>query len=205
MSKIVTGNYQPKYGAPGTNPVIGALSARFVRQVEAMVERITPIPATILDVGCAEGSVARRLAQLTGATVTGFDLPDPAIQAAWAEGTDPPGPLVTGDAHQLPFDTNSFDLVVGLEVLEHVADPHQVLAEMVRVTKRPLVVSVPNEPFFRMGNLLTGRHVRSLGNTPGHWNHWTPIGFQALVSRYAALDEVRLPFPWTILRASADL
>lgn len=202
MSKIVTGNHQPKYGAQGTNPLIGALTSRFITQLERMVERLPAIPATILDVGCAEGTVAHRLAQLTGAEVTGFDLDDPGIAEAWANG---PGELVTGDAHQLPFADKSFDLVLGLEVLEHVADPNQVLAEMVRVTKRPLILSVPNEPFFRMGNLLTGRHVRSLGNTPGHWNHWTPIGFQALVSKHAALEEVKYPFPWTLLRASADL
>lgn len=202
MSKIVTGNHQPKYGAKGTNPLIGALSSRFVRQLEAMVERLPAIPTTILDVGCAEGTVAHRLVQLTGAEVTGFDLDDPAITQAWADG---PGELVTGDAHALPFEDKSFDLVLGLEVLEHVADPHLVLAEMVRVTKRPLILSVPNEPFFRMGNLLTCRHVRSLGNTPGHWNHWTPISFQALVSKHAALEEVKHPFPWTLLRASADL
>ena len=202
MNHIVTGNHQPKYGAQGTNLLIGALSARFVRQLERMVDRVQPIPAKVLDIGCAEGTIARRIAQLTGATVTGFDLHDPAIVAAWAQG---PGELVTGDAHELPFEDKSFDLVLGLEVLEHVADPDQVLSEMVRVTKRPLIVSVPNEPFFRMGNLLTGRHVRSLGNTPGHWNHWTPIGFQALVSKHAALEEVKHPFPWTLLRASADL
>lgn len=202
MSKIVTGNHQPKYGAQGTNPLIGALSANFVRQVERMVGRLPAVPTTILDVGCAEGTMAHRLAELTGAEVTGFDLDDPAITQAWADG---PGELVTGDAHALPFEDKSFDLVLGLEVLEHVADPHQVLAEMVRVTKRPLIVSVPNEPYFRMSNLLTGRHVRSLGNTPGHWNHWTPIGFQALVSKHAALEEIRLPFPWTLLRAAADL
>lgn len=202
MSEIVTGNHQPKYGAHGTNPLIGALSSHFVRQLERMVERLPVIPTSILDVGCAEGTVANRLAQLTGAEVTGFDLDDPAIVQAWANG---PGELVTGDAHHLPFEDKSFDLVLGLEVLEHVADPNQVVAEMVRVTKRPLILSVPNEPFFRMGNLLTGRHVRSLGNTPGHWNHWTPIGFQALVSKHAALEEVKHPFPWTLLRASADL
>ena len=55
MNHIVTGNHQPKYGAQGTNPLIGALSARFVRQLERMVDRVQPIPAKVLDIGCAEG------------------------------------------------------------------------------------------------------------------------------------------------------
>lgn len=202
MSNIVTGNHHPKYGGKKTNPLIGMLTRRFVRQLDQLIEQVSPTPTRVLDVGCAEGTIARRVAQLTGATVTGFDLADPSIEAAWVNG---PGPLVTGDAHHLPFEDNAFDLVLGLEVLEHVGDPHQVLAEMVRVAKRPLILSVPNEPFFRMGNLFTGRHVKSLGNTPGHWNHWTPIGFQALVSQHAALDVVSHPFPWTMVLASADL
>jgi hypothetical protein len=40
------------------------------------------------------------------------------------------------------------------------------LQEMARVTRRHLV-SVPREPIFRSCNLLTGRYVRDLGNTPG--------------------------------------
>lgn len=202
MRDIVTGNHQPKYGQKGTNPLIGWLTKHFVAELTTMVNHVSPLPKRILDVGCAEGSIAHLLAHLTGAEVTGFDLPDALLAATWNQNL---GPFVSGDAHNLPFEDKAFDLVVGLEVLEHVEDPEAVLAEMVRVTKRPLILSVPNEPFFRMGNLLTGRHVRSLGNTPGHWNHWTPITFQALVSKHAALEEVKLPFPWTLVRASADL
>jgi len=44
--------------------------------------------------------------------------------------------FVRGDAHHLPFEDNSFDVVYSRYVLEHVADPVRVLKEMRRVLKR---------------------------------------------------------------------
>jgi len=44
-------------------------------------------------------------------------------------------PHVFGDAAQLPFDDDCFDVVTCLEVLEHVANPEQVLTEIARVLK----------------------------------------------------------------------
>jgi hypothetical protein len=60
--------------------------------------------------------------------------------------------------------------VLALEVLEHLEDPAAAAAEMRRVSKRAVVITVPLEPFFRGGNLARGRYVGRLGSTPGHLN-----------------------------------
>lgn len=88
-----------------------------------------------LDVGCGTGALASRLAQ-AGYDMTGVDPSEgmlevlreraPAIRAMKASGTD------------LPFDNESFDLVLSVATMHHVADPTDVrlvLAEMVRVAK----------------------------------------------------------------------
>ncbi len=54
------------------------------------------------------------------------------------------------------------------------------------------------------GHLLAGRHVRALGNTPGHHNHWSTRGFRRFVSSVAEIREVRTPLPWTIAWATLD-
>ncbi len=82
-------------------------------------------------------------------------------------------------AEQLAFGDGEFDLVTATEVLEHVPDPETVLAEMARVARGHLLVSVPHEPMWRALNLARGAYVRDLGNTPGHLNHWTRRGFQS--------------------------
>ena len=78
-------------------------------------------------------------------------------------------------------------------------DPEQTVAEMARVARRHLLVSVPHEPLWRMLNVARGAYVRDLGNTPGHVNHWTRRGFVRMLSRYGETLEVRSPFPWTMV------
>jgi ubiquinone/menaquinone biosynthesis C-methylase UbiE len=60
-------------------------------------------------------------------------------------------PVVVGAGEQLPYPSNSFDIVVCFDVLEHVADPQAVLAEMYRVLKPGGVAlaTVPNRHAFR--------------------------------------------------------
>jgi hypothetical protein len=63
------------------------------------------------------------------------------------------------------------------------------------------VLSVPREPIFRSCNLVAGRYVSDLGNTPGHLNHWSTRSFVRFVSRVAEVREVSTPFPWTTVWA----
>lgn len=46
------------------------------------------------------------------------------------------GRIVKGFGEKLPYKDNSFDCVTSFQTLEHVQDPHKVLSEMVRVTKK---------------------------------------------------------------------
>jgi hypothetical protein len=84
-------------------------------------------------------------------------------------------------------------------VLEHVPDPERTVAEMARVAKQWLLVSVPREPLWRALNMARGAYVKDLGNTPGHINHWSKRSFVAMLSKYGTVDEVRSPFPWTMV------
>jgi SAM-dependent methyltransferase len=48
------------------------------------------------------------------------------------------------DAFRLPFRDNSFDLVFAWELLHHVSEPHRVLAEMARVSRKWVINCEPN-------------------------------------------------------------
>ena len=78
-------------------------------------------------------------------------------------------------------------------------DPEATVAEMARVAARHLLVSVPREPLWRGLNMARGAYWRSLGNTPGHVNHWSKRSFVELMSRHGQVEEARSPFPWTML------
>jgi SAM-dependent methyltransferase len=98
----------------------------------------------------------------------------------------------------LGFRSGSFELVLCLEVLEHVPDPLVALAELRRVSSRSCLISVPYEPFFRLANFLRGRRVRQLGNHPEHLHHWGPRRFQAFLSRSFHVRELHNAFPWLL-------
>jgi ubiquinone/menaquinone biosynthesis C-methylase UbiE len=108
--------------------------------------------------------------------------------------------MVQASALTLPFADNTFDLVMAIEVLEHLPDPEQALREIARVGAGAVVLSVPWEPVWRLGNLARGRYVTTLGNTPGHIQHFTRRGFARMVGKYISVEEVLRPVPWTMIR-----
>lgn len=188
------GNATPKYEA--SNPVVRRLLARFLDRVDQTAAGLGP--KSVLDVGCGEGVVTERLAKLLApATVLGVDADEAHLGEEWRRRSAPNLSFTTGSAYDLPFEDRSFDLVCAIEVLEHLERPRDALAEMRRVAKRALLLSVPNEPSWRISHLLAGRNVRALGDTPGHINHWSRSSFRRLVAEYGAarVDGV---FPWTI-------
>ena len=197
---IVIGNTTPKYTSK--NPAIRWLTERWVANLEQTFDRIGRdphgAPKRALEVGCGEGVIAGKL-QDRFSDVIALDLPDAGLREEWKAYQGPQ--FLHADAHSLPFEDNQFDLVVAVEVLEHLTDPLKGLHEMVRVGRRHLVVSVPQEPIFRACNLVAGRYVKDLGNTPGHLNHWSKRSFTRLLASVGTIREVTTPFPWTTVWA----
>ena len=111
----------------------------------------------------------------------------------------PDVPLIRGDACALPVRSGTYDLVVCLEVLEHLPDPAPALEELLRVTRRGCLLSVPHEPFFRLGNLLRGKNLTRLGNPSDHLQHWGGLEFEALCRRYFTVRACGSSFPWLIV------
>jgi 2-polyprenyl-3-methyl-5-hydroxy-6-metoxy-1,4-benzoquinol methylase len=193
---IVTGNTYDKYGS--TNPLVRRMMDGFERTLEELFTAAGP--RSLLDVGCGEGVLVHQWAQRLGeARVVGIDLEEPSIQAGWAQRQAPNLDYRVMRAENLPFADEEFDVVSAIEVLEHVPDPEHTLAEMARCGQRHLLVSVPREPLWRMLNMARGAYWTSLGNTPGHLNHWSKRSFAHLLSRYGDVAETRSPFPWTML------
>jgi SAM-dependent methyltransferase len=193
----VTGNTYDKYGS--TNPVVRRLMARFEGTLDELFTQADP--QSLLDVGCGEGVLTHQWAQRLGdeRRVVGIDLDDPALHAEWANRTAPNLEYRVMKAENLPFADADFDAATAIEVLEHVPDAEHTVAEMARVAKRWLLVSVPREPLWRGLNLARGAYWKDLGNTPGHVNHWSKRSFVALLSRHGEVVQARSPFPWTML------
>jgi SAM-dependent methyltransferase len=178
------------------NPLVRHLVARFLDRVGELVEKERP--RRILEVGCGEGIVIRYLAgRVAGARIDGVELDAGALEQARRR--CPGASLVRGDVCDLPVGTRTYDLVVCLEVLEHLADPARALREIRRASRRGCLVSVPHEPFFRLGNLLRGKDLRRLGNPSDHVQHWGARDFAAFCRQELALRTTTTTFPWLIV------
>jgi 2-polyprenyl-6-hydroxyphenyl methylase/3-demethylubiquinone-9 3-methyltransferase len=91
---------------------------------------------TILDLGCGGGFMSEALAQ-RGAAVIGVDPCAPAIAAARAHAADTQLPIryEVGRAENIPLPDSAVDVVVCVDVLEHVADLAKCCQEIARVLR----------------------------------------------------------------------
>ncbi len=191
----VAGNNYDKYASQ--NPIERRMMDGFFGALDRMLAGLDP--KVVVEIGAGEGRITQRLVErFPGATVVGLDLPDTDLADEWDE-IDVP--MFFGDATRMPFVDASVDLVVGLEVLEHVPQPERALADIARVCRGAVVLSVPREPIWRAGNMARGRYLKDLGNTPGHINHWSAKAFERFVGSRFQVTDVERPLPWTMVRA----
>lgn len=150
---------------------------------------------TVLDVGCGEGFTLKRLQDKgIGKNYQGVDSSEKAIRLGKKE--NPNLKLEIGDIYSLKFKDKSFDLIICTEVLEHLENPKKALGELKRVSKKYLLISVPNEPWFTFSNYT------QWGKDIGHINKWSKRRFSKLLkSEGLEILSVNSPFPWTLVLA----
>ena len=97
----------------------------------------------VLDVGCGEGSLLRMLRD-KGNRVFGIDASDTGRKSCLAKGID--CAVIDISSEEFPFKDGSFDVVLCLETLEHLENPHHCVWEIKRVLKEGglFIVSIPN-------------------------------------------------------------
>lgn len=179
------------------NPIQKFLITNFYKTFIKLAKSVNP--TSILDVGCGEGFSLNKLNENNiGEKLEGVDYSKEAISIG--KKLFPNLSLKQDSIYNLPYKDNTFDIVLSTEVLEHLENPKKALREILRVSKKYILVSVPNEPFFMMGNFLRGKNVMQFGNDPEHIQHWTIFSFLKLIKKHGVrIKTVRFPFPWIII------
>ncbi|MGM0485209.1 MAG: class I SAM-dependent methyltransferase [Planctomycetota bacterium] len=163
---------------------------------------------TLLDVGCGTGHWIAFFSEM-GYTVTGVDVAPAMIEVA--RSTVRGCTFQVADAHDLPFDDGSFDVVAAMATTEFLSDPSTAIGEMARCAKEHghLLVGTLNrlaplnqhriakvkQPY-ASAHLLSSDELRSLlaplgrvrmvaSSPPGHGRH--PSRLKHVVGRIAGL------------------
>jgi len=131
----------------------------------------------ILDVGCGPGMVTRDIARLTNGKVIAIDDSEDMIKVAKDilkvyKNVE----LRVGNAENLPFDDNMFDVVTCNLLLMWAENPQQVVKEMARVTKSGGNVLASLEPDYggklhwpenpKIDPIFAGKAIKARGGDP---------------------------------------
>lgn len=101
------------------------------------------------------------------------------------------------DIYDLP--EKAYDVVLCTEVLEHLETPEKAIFSLCHAAEKYVIITVPHEPWFCIGNLCVLKNVSRLGNPIDHINHWTKAGFEKfLKSQGVRLFMLTGSFPWSI-------
>lgn len=162
----------------------GDFSRQFVLDAPMLARVQLARPDSVLDVGCGEGRFCRKLLGV-GIAACGLD-PVPAMIDA-AQKQDQNGQYTLGFAEDLPFQDESFDLVVTYLSLIDIDGPEVAISEMARVLKPGGRILVANLSSFATSSSVVGRrYCRDTGE------ELRPLG------RY--LEERKSWFEWDGLR-----
>jgi len=193
---VVAGNFYDKYAT--ANPIAKHLMDNFFKSIRELVTMSGS--CEIHEVGCGEGHLSRLLAKMVP-NIRGSDFSQQVIEKAnrlsQSEGVHVPFRAVS--IYNLQSSEDAAELIVCCEVLEHLEDPEEALRILSQLAKPYLIVSVPREPLWRLLNMARGKYIGSLGNTPGHINHWSLKQFIKLISSSFDIIEVRTPLPWSVV------
>jgi ubiquinone/menaquinone biosynthesis C-methylase UbiE len=145
-------------------------------QILAQIEEWYPNPASILDVGCGNGSFLE-IAKKFSRNVYGVDTSASCCRTCSEKGLT----VCCGELEEVNLPTASFDVVTLFHVIEHVLDPRSFLAEVRRILKvgGGVVVRTPN--IDSKISRVTGRYWGWM-NPPFHLNYFSSYSLSKILN-----------------------
>lgn len=194
---IIIGNIEDKSSL--SNPISRYLVQGFDHSLLELVEMADP--ASIHEVGCGEGRVLNLIRDHfeKDISLTGSDFSEQIISHLQKRG-NPEITYKNKSIYKLEPDTDSAELIMCCEVLEHLEDPEKALESLKTLDAESYIFSVPREPLWRILNMVRGKYWRDWGNTPGHLNHWSRRSFLAFLRQFDFKPvAIQSPLPWTMV------
>ena len=144
--------------------------------------RVPPAGGALLDVGCGNGGFLR-LASEMGWNVSGLDFDPDAVQQARNAGFD----VTVGGVDALAHVIERFDVITLSHVIEHVADPNDLLVRLNRLLKPGGMLWLETPNIHSLGHRLYGRDWRGL-ESPRHLMLLNPSSLRVALSLGGFID-----------------
>jgi len=135
-----------------------------------------PEESRVLEVGCGNGDRVKALLD------RGVDAIGVEVNGAWLQ----PGIVELGDAEHLNYTDNSFDVVLSIDVLEHLDDPLLALGEMFRVSRDKVIA------------LLTPVEAGDFWQDPTHKVEWDTERWKRELSEFGEIIDILNPCGFVI-------
>lgn len=185
-----------KHKYANRNPLHRFALNRFFDSIATEIKRIEP--KRILDFGSGEGFFIDELMKRNVVIhqYLGIDTRQNALREAKSK--YPQFSFVKTDLFHCALKTH-FDLIIASQVLEHLSRPEEYLRSLCALSNGALLLTVPDEPWFRILNLLRGRDIKNRGNHPDHINLWSYRRFCEFVGEFATIERSYRSFPFSIV------
>lgn len=154
-----------------------------LNEANETIIKILPECKSILEVGCGRGILAKELKRMNK-DVIGLDVSKLALRDAEKKGIK----TIQHDLDQsLPFSDNNFDCVICCQVLQHIHRPSELIKDMRRVTKKYVIINVPNIAYWKYRKMLLTGKIPFIGDP-----EYLPIRFFTLKTIKKQLNESNL-------------
>lgn len=162
-------------------------SSREKAITEQVLRYLPTVAGGVIDIGCGDGFLAYTLCKRHGARFAALDLSSQRL--AHVRKQLPMACLIQADARRLPFKDGAFETVICTEVVEHIPEYRQTVQELLRITRRLLIITVPydQEPV-----KMTCPHCQQEFYLSGHLHRFSPEMLKELLQPLPGVRDVYL-------------
>ena len=164
------------------------LDQRMKEKIEILHSIIPDNVESILDVGCGNGLITNVLRQKF--KIIGLDRSFAALKFVQ-------GLKVSGNITNLPLKSNSVDLTMASELLEHLDDKtlNDALGEIQRIAKTYILISVPNREMLEK-NAIKCPKCNTVFNASYHVQSFDPERLRTIFSVFKCLKIIEFGLGW---------
>ncbi|MDD2890884.1 MAG: class I SAM-dependent methyltransferase [bacterium] len=139
---------------------------------------------TALDVGCGDGWLCGKLSNKY--KIAGVDIALPRV--SYAKSHFKSEAFLVSNIYDLPFADNSYDAVICGETLEHIEDFSSAVKELIRVSKKYVVATVPNN---QPKTTILCPHCLRTFYLDGHINSFDKTSFAEIFSNFGKIIKLK--------------